>query len=491
MLAEHEAQPVARTRSHALAGRLAYEPIADWLRAEALRAGLAELDAVWLTEVARLLPELLSERPGLPPPGPITDGWQNKRFFEALARAFTVKRGRLLLVLDDLQWCDAETLDWLHYLLDVADRPLLVVGTVRSEEADDGHALQRLRHDLARQNKLTEIHLNPLTVDETLALAGQITAHEVNADLADRFYRDTGGNPLFIVESMRAAETAGDAVRQLDDPRSASHIMSTGGADETPLPIPPKVVAVIQSRLERLSLEAQTLTQVAATIGHGFDVELLAHAAGKDEEAVLNGLDELWQRRIIREYDGACYDFSHDRIRDVAYAMIGPVKRRLLHRQVARALERIYGADTDPVAEELAVHCQRAGAFKQAHGLFPDKPPMQPSAFTRMPRWSRICRRQSRPCKCCRLRRRTERWRSICGMTSAWPKYWCMTGAASRSARPGTGHTSWQCRPIALSCVAELCLRCGLFTGTRGNGAMVSSFPSLRYLWRKSQRIHI
>ena len=138
MLAEREAQPVARTRSHALAGRLAYEPIADWLRTETLRAGLAELDAVWLTEVARLLPELLSERPGLPPPGPITDGWQNKRFFEALARAFTVRRGRLLLVLDDLQWCDAETLDWLHYLLDVADRPLLVVGTVRSEEeADD------------------------------------------------------------------------------------------------------------------------------------------------------------------------------------------------------------------------------------------------------------------------------------------------------------------------------------------------------------------
>ena len=371
MLAEREAQPVARTRSHALAGRLAYEPIADWLRTEALRAGLAELDAVWLTEVARLCLSSSASTPSLPPPGPITDGWQNKRFFEALVRAFTVKRGRLLLVLDDLQWCDADTLDWLHYLLDVADRPLLVVGTVRSdEEADDGHALQRLRHDLARQNKLTEIHLNPLTVDETLALAKQVVAHNLKAVLADRFYRDTGGNPLFIVESMRATETAGDAVRWLDDPRSASDIMGTGGADEIPLPIPPKVVAVIQSRLERLSVEAQTLAQVAATIGHGFDVELLAQATAKNEEAVLSGLDELWQRRIIREYDGACYDFSHDHIRDVAYALIGPVKRRLLHRQVAQALERIYGADTDPVAEELAVHCQRAARVQTGAGLF-------------------------------------------------------------------------------------------------------------------------
>ncbi|MDQ1301703.1 MAG: hypothetical protein QG637_1625, partial [Chloroflexota bacterium] len=217
MLAEREELPVARAYTHALAGRLAYGPVADWLRTDSLRAGLRDLNAVWLTEVARLLPELLSERPGLPPPGPITDGWQRKRFFEALARAFAVRRGRLLLVLDDLQWCDVETLDWLHYLLDVADRPLLVVGTIRTEEADDSDTLERLRHDLARQNKLTEIHLNPLTINDTLALAQQITAsgttpvrlerpkeqisvgQELNAHLAQRFYRDTGGNPLFII----------------------------------------------------------------------------------------------------------------------------------------------------------------------------------------------------------------------------------------------------------------------------------------------------
>lgn len=370
MLAEAEGQDVARTRTHALASRLAYEPIADWLRTEALRAGLTDLDAVWLTEVARLLPELLGERPGLPPPGPIADGWQHKRFFEALARAFTVSRDRLLLVLDDLQWCDAETLNWLGYLLDVAERPLLVIGTVRMEEVDNDHALPRLRYDLARQGKLTEIHLNSLTVDETLALARQITAHEVSADWAGRFYRDTGGNPLFIIESMRAAETAGDVRSQLDDRKHPSAIVIMEGAGGMPVPIPPKVMAVIQSRLQRLSPEAQTLAQVAATIGHGFDVELLAQATGKAEEDVLNVLDELWQKRIIREYDGACYDFSHDRIRDVAYAMIGPVKRRLLHRQVAKALERIYGDDTDPVAEELAVHYQRAGAFKQALAYF-------------------------------------------------------------------------------------------------------------------------
>ncbi len=183
-------------------------------------------------------------------------------------------------------------------------------------------------------------------------------------------YRDTGGNPLFIIETMRAAETTGDAGSQPDALKSASAIMSTGSTDGIPVLIPLKVAAVIQSRLAQLSLEAQILTQVAATIGRAFDVALLTQAANKDEEAVLHGLDELWQRRIIRECDGGCFDFSHDRIRDVAYTMMNPVKRRLLHRQVAKALERIHGNDVDSVAGELALHCQRSDAFIQALSYF-------------------------------------------------------------------------------------------------------------------------
>ena len=197
---------------------------------------------------------------------------------------------------------------------------------------------------------------------------------------------------------------------------------------------------------------------------------------GKDEEAVLSGLDELWQRRIIREYDGPCYDFSHDRIRDVAYAMIGPVKRRC-----SMAGGQAWNAFTGRTPILLLKNWLYTanGRVQTGVGLL-GKPPRQLSAFTCMPKWSRICGRLSRSCRCCRLRRRTERRRSICGMTLAWPKFWCMTGAASRSARPGTGPTSWQCKPIAHSCVAALRLQCGLFTVTGGNGAMASSFPSLR-----------
>jgi predicted ATPase len=80
------------------------------------------------------------------------------------------------------------------------------------------------------------------------------------------------------------------------------------------------------------------LAQGAATVGRAFTVELLVEVSQQAEEAVVQGLDELWQRRIVREQGNARYDFSHDRIRDVAYAASSPVKRTLFHRrqQVSR-----------------------------------------------------------------------------------------------------------------------------------------------------------
>ena len=72
---------------------------------------------MWLTEIARLVPELLTERPQLRRPQPLTELGQRFRFFEALSQAVLAVPQPLLLVLDDLQWCDQETLQWLHFLL--------------------------------------------------------------------------------------------------------------------------------------------------------------------------------------------------------------------------------------------------------------------------------------------------------------------------------------------------------------------------------------
>jgi len=115
--AERQGIAVGVARCYAMEGDLAYGPVIEWLRSENIRQRWATLDDVWLSEIARLLPELLSERPDLAAPGPLNERWQRQRLFEALARAMLAGGRPLLLFIDDLQWSDRETLDWLHYLL--------------------------------------------------------------------------------------------------------------------------------------------------------------------------------------------------------------------------------------------------------------------------------------------------------------------------------------------------------------------------------------
>src|SRR5262249_42709180 len=115
-----------------------------------------------------------------------------------------------------------------------------------------------------------------------------------------------------------------------------------------------------------LSTEARQLAQLAAAIGRGFGVDLLVEASERDEALVTRSLDELWHGRIVRELDLANhYDFTHDKLREVAYAGIGPPQRRLLHRRIAAALEKMYADAIEPWSGIIAAHYGRAGLLAQ------------------------------------------------------------------------------------------------------------------------------
>jgi hypothetical protein len=105
----------------------------------------------------------LSARPDIPEPTPLNEHWQRQRFFQSLARAALSTLQPLLLLLDDLQWCDQETLEWLHYLLrfDPA-APLLVVGTMRPEEVGQRHPLSTLLIDLRSAGQRPKSTSGPL-----------------------------------------------------------------------------------------------------------------------------------------------------------------------------------------------------------------------------------------------------------------------------------------------------------------------------------------
>jgi len=375
----------ARTRSYAAEGQLSLAPVTEWLRSEGLRAPLRQLDRVWLAEIARILPELLTEQPTLPHYESVTEYGQRQRFFEALAHAILAAPQPLLLLIDDLQWCDQETLAWLHFLLrfDPTAR-LLVIGCAREEELPPQHPLRTFLLHLRNTMSVTEMTLQPLDAAETAKLASRVAKRELDVDEGLRLYHETGGYPLFVVEMVRAnlgrvpasPPTGGpDLSRpersEADHPAVGSRFIGDPSAVRQPLldgvrTLPPRVHAVLSGRLLQLSVSARWFVELAATIGREFTLDLLSTAGNTDSENAVRALDELWHKRIVREHGANSYDFTHDKLREVAYAEISAPQRRMLHRRVAQALEAIHAEDMDAVSGQLASHYERAGMIEQA-----------------------------------------------------------------------------------------------------------------------------
>ncbi|MCB0111783.1 MAG: AAA family ATPase, partial [Caldilineaceae bacterium] len=349
--AEQQGIAAVRTRSYQAQGALAYAPIAELLQAERIHHRVQLLNENRLTQVARLLPRLLEEHPGLTPPQPMTESWQRQQFFDALAHAILANGQPLILLFDDLQWADGETLTWLHFLLRAAESaPLLLVGTVRTGEITNDHPLPTLLNSLRRDDLLTEMALVPLTANEVQSLAKALQPKTLADDQLAQLYADTEGNPLFVVESVRAQQ-------------AAEEDQATGTGQSG---LPPKIYSVIRSRLTQLSPETQTLVNLAAVIGRSFTYNVLMEASAMGEEEVVDSLDELLERQIIREQGADTYDFSHDRIRDVAYNEISRTRRRLLHRRVAEALETVHRDALATICGLLAEHHEQAGNVAEA-----------------------------------------------------------------------------------------------------------------------------
>jgi DNA-binding SARP family transcriptional activator len=326
----HRGVAIAAARSFPAEGALAYAPVAAWLRSEALTARRVRLDRGRLAELARVLPEVAAA----PRADPLPEAEQRRRLFDALTDALVIPGRPLLLVADDLHWADRDTLHLLHYLIRTRpDAQLLVAATARQE---DLQSLRELVRALAVIDRVEVVELERLTAQETAVLAERLGGRRLEEPAAQRLFEETEGNPLFVVEALRAGWP--------------------GGA------LSLRVQAVIEGRLARLSPTARELASVAATVGREFTGELLARADGGDDDALVGALDELWRRRIIRDHGPDAYDFTHDKIREVAAGALAPARRRQVHHRIASALATLQPGEAGLVAS----HYDQAGAATDA-----------------------------------------------------------------------------------------------------------------------------
>jgi DNA-binding SARP family transcriptional activator/tetratricopeptide (TPR) repeat protein len=364
---------VLQGRAFETGGRLPYQPLVDALRSRVERENAPEdlQSDVWLVELSRLLPELRDRYPDLPPAtGDETAA--RMRLFEAIARLgqSLAQRTPVVVFVDDVQWADEGTLDALHHAArrwTETGTPVLVLLCLRPETLAATPALPDWLLGLPRAVALTQVALGPLTSEDTLhfieRLAVEAERHEIE-ELAGWLYAETGGQPLFVVETLRsllerdtlAPWRRSDGSWAIDLP--ASRGVDSGFGSE----LAPGVRVVIHDRVARLVPAARELLTAAAVLGQGFTFDQLCRVAGLNEDEALRATDEVLRVNLVREAgtgDGrptaGAYVFTHDKIRDVVYAEAGDARRLVFHR---RALVTLEGT---AAAAQLAHHALTAG----------------------------------------------------------------------------------------------------------------------------------
>lgn len=286
------------------------------------------------------------------------------RAFAAITERLRVmaRERPVVLVMEDVQWSDEETLHLLPYLSRrAAEAALVVVATFRTDDAGSG-ILARTVVELRGRDAL-EIELGPLTPVQVGVLIRSAlgSTDAVHSELRSFVAEHSGGNPLFVEELVRALFERGWLVR-------------TGGLWRPARPLAQAVMPTsfggsVRARVELMPVEVRRILSAAAVIGQRYTFDLLLRVAGSARDAVVAALHAGIDAGMIEEthVGRSEYSFRHALIRDALLdGMIGP-ERQDIHLAVARSLEAASPEiHRSTVAPELAHHFDAAGDAERA-----------------------------------------------------------------------------------------------------------------------------
>jgi tetratricopeptide (TPR) repeat protein len=330
------------------------EAFRRWTREEKDDDKLRDLLGDAAPQIAKLAPELITRLGPFPEGDRLAPHEERLLFFDAVAKVFAgiAKRSSLLFYADDLHWADHGTL-WLlgHLLRQVRSERVLIVGAYRETELDRTHPLAKALVDWNRERLITRIVLRRFNENETGDQLGALLGEHVSGEFALAVHRETEGNPFFVEEVLKALIERGSVRRESGRWRRCETEL---------LEIPQSVKEAIGHRLNRVSPDTNEILRICAILGKVFTFEELTAAAEQSEDALLDALDEATGAQLISAGSRDSFIFTHDKIREVLYEELNPIRRRRLHRHVAEGLERHCDTVTCAV-EKLAHHYIQAG----------------------------------------------------------------------------------------------------------------------------------
>jgi len=332
-----------------LAEKLPFLPVAEALDALSRVEGGAVFERALemvppyaRVEAARLLPRLQPSGTGQ---GGRAEGWQRGRLLSGVAEllAAVARQGRLVLVIEDLQWADSATLDFLLFLTRAGrSDAMTVVATCRSDEmAVDPQVAQWLAH-MRGGGQVAEIRLGPLSRDEVAQQVTGLMGAPPEAAMADEVYARSEGNPFFV-EQLVADALARPAGTGLARP---------GG-------LPTRLAELLTARASGCGPDARAVLAALAVAGCPLTEDQVSSVAGLGLEAARAGLQELAAAQLLAETepDGR-YRARHALLAEAVAAGLLPGERLALHERTARALE---ASGEEGLAAEAAGHWAAAG----------------------------------------------------------------------------------------------------------------------------------
>lgn len=333
-------------RAYAGEATLAYGPIRELTEAALHLVNADSLPPATVRELAHLVPAIAPQ--GDPHPPPLDSPGAQVRLFAAvgeLLASVTSDDQRGVIVVDDAHWLDTASSELLAFLVHRSSHYRLgVLLILRPEEALAG-ALMLI--DAARCSDATRLVIERLPRAALEAWVTQSLGGPLPDDAVDRLERESEGLPLLIAEYLEVIE----------------HLAASGSWD-----IPVAARQVFEARIRSLShLENQVLT-AAAVIGRPFAFETLRDASGRTEDEALGTLERLLARRLLREREGPTgapeWEFTHEKLREAAYASMSATRRRVMHRRLAETLKRAGSA------AQAALHLERAGETADAASYY-------------------------------------------------------------------------------------------------------------------------
>ncbi len=309
-----------------------------------------------LADLLSLAPELEPYYPDIPANPSLEPEAQQQRLFENVIAFFDIlsREAPLLVVIEDAHWGDSSSLSLVRHLARRLHRkPLMLVATYREVELDEDLPFYDVLLDLNRERLARRLKLKRLTRGLTRSLLGAVFEEDITDEFLEGVYRETEGNPFFVEEVCKALVESGELYYQ-------------GGRWHRPsmaeLEIPQSVRVAIQARVSKLPETHQQALRMAAILGRDFDFEALVAASELGEAELIEAVEAAERAQLIEAAGGVRFAFVHALVATTLVEGLHTLRRRIMNRQAAAAIEELRPDDY----EALAHHHGEAGNDEQA-----------------------------------------------------------------------------------------------------------------------------